>query len=151
MVNNFREGGLPTVILRPPAILGVGPTSTWGTRVPGMVLDGELTPQTSGDTTLAWVHVEDLADAVSVALEHDAAVGRTYNVVGGHTTWQRYVDDIRSWSDDEVPSPFEDDAEPGWRGEFSTDRIRTELDWEPSRDYEQAMGEIQEWWRNRES
>ena len=150
VVHNYHEEGLPTVILRPPAILGVGPTSTWGSRVPGMVLDGELTTQTSGETTLAWVHVDDLVDAVALALNEDTAVGRTYNVVGGHTTWQRYVDDIRSWADEELPSPFPEGAEAGWQGEFTTDRIRDELGWEPARSYEQAMEEIRQWWADQE-
>ncbi|MDX1657441.1 MAG: NAD(P)-dependent oxidoreductase [Nitriliruptorales bacterium] len=149
VVHNAHEDGLPTVILRPPAVLGPGPTSTWGTRVPGMVLDGELTTERSGETTLAWVHVEDLADAVVLALDRDEAVGNTYNVVGGHTTWQRYVDDIRSWSDDDLPSPFPPDAEPGWRGEFSTERIRNDLGWEPTRSYETAMEDIHQSWADR--
>lgn len=143
VVRQIQEEGLPSVILRPPAVLGAYPSSTWGTRIPKMVREGELKIQRTGDTTLAFVHIEDLVDAVLAALVEEAAVGRTYNVVGGHVRWQRYVDDIRSWWEDEdIPSPFPEDGEPGWTGEFSSERLRTELGWEPTRSYEDAMGEI---------
>ena len=67
-------------ILRPPAVLGAGPTSTWGRRIPGRVSAGEAVPLQRG-STFAFVHVDDLVDAILAAagLDPDA----TASVPGG--------------------------------------------------------------------
>src|SRR3712207_8393274 len=61
-------GGFPTVLVRPPAILGAGDTSIWNTLRPQEVRGGER--RANPVQTWAWVHVDDLA-----ALIADVATG----------------------------------------------------------------------------
>src|SRR5947209_2834037 len=52
-------GGLTTVLVRPPAILGAGETSVWNTLRPGAMRDGGR--RANPARTWSWVHVDDLA------------------------------------------------------------------------------------------
>jgi 2-alkyl-3-oxoalkanoate reductase len=138
--------GLVGAILRPPAVLGAGPTSTWGTRVPTRIRDGEG-PAIHPESTFGWVHVEDLVDAVVAALDADPEVvrGLTVNVVGGHVPFGTYRDEVASWFEDAPPSP-EPDAAP-WRGSYATDQLPANLAVRPDRSFEAAMQEIADQWQ----
>lgn len=142
-VERAAEEGLRTTILRPPAVLGWGPTSTWGQRIPARIRDGEPPFDPGAGTSFAWVHVDDLAEAAVLALRDEAAAGRTYNVVGGHETFGRYIADVRGWFDAEG-EPLDDAAR--WTGRMPAVRITQELGWEPSWDYETAMAEAASRW-----
>src|SRR3954468_2550666 len=61
-------GGLTTVLVRPPAIMGAGDTSIWNTLRPQEIRKGER--RANPAQTWAWVHVDDLA-----ALIADVATG----------------------------------------------------------------------------
>lgn len=137
-----RSQGLSVAVLRPPAVLGAGPTSTWGTRVPRRARDGEL-PAQHPSTTFGWVHVEDLVDAAVAALDSTAEV--TVNVVGGHTTWEVYVEAVRALFA-EAPPPPDADGDP-WTGWYATDRLPETLGVRPHRSYEEAMEEIAASWQ----
>jgi 2-alkyl-3-oxoalkanoate reductase len=134
--------GLSAQILRPPAVLGAGPTSTWGTRVPRRYRDGEL-PARPPAMTFGYVHVEDLVDAILASA--DSSVGRTCNVVGGHTTFGDYLAALRRF----LPAPPATEAvspdEP-WRGRYASERLATELGIHPSRSFDDAMEEIEASW-----
>ncbi|MFA9430631.1 NAD-dependent epimerase/dehydratase family protein [Egicoccus sp. AB-alg2] len=134
--------GLSIAILRPPAVLGAGPTSTWGTRIPQRYADGELPPRPA-ETTFGWVHVDDLVDAVLAALDDEAQA--TVNVVGGHTTFGRYLASLREF----VPAPPAtsaiSDGAP-WQGSYATERLPGVFGVRPSRDFATAMAEIQASW-----
>lgn len=145
VVEEAAAAGLATTILRPPAVLGWGPTSTWGQRFPEMLRDGTFPFTPNRGSTHVWVHVDDLAEVVAVALEDDRAVGRTYNVVGGHGSWEGYIDAVAAFVD-VAEDPFAGDPPPAWRGRFDGDRLRDELDLVPSRSFEQALAEIAEHW-----
>jgi 2-alkyl-3-oxoalkanoate reductase len=138
--------GLVGAILRPPAVLGAGPTSTWGTRVPARIRDGQA-PAIHPEGTFGWVHVEDLVDAILAALDADAEVvrGLTANVVGGHVPFGTYRDAVVSFLGD-VP-PFPDDPSEVWRGTYATDRLPANLDVRPQRTFEDAMDEIATSWQ----
>src|SRR3712207_1436883 len=56
-------GGLTTVLVRPPAILGAGETSVWNTLRPREVRRGER--RANPAQTWAWVHVDDLAALIA--------------------------------------------------------------------------------------
>jgi 2-alkyl-3-oxoalkanoate reductase len=137
--------GLVGVVLRPPAVLGAGPTSTWGTRVPRRLRDGEPLP-ISGRSTFGWVHVEDLVDAVLAAIDADAEVvrGLTANVVGGHLPFATYRDAVRGLFDDAPPAFEPEDA---WAGRYATARLVQTLDVQPQRTFEEAMDEIRTSWQ----
>lgn len=135
-----RDTGIETVVLRPPAVLGWGPTSTWGQRVPAWVGEGELPFSRDRRASLGWVHVDDLAEAVVLALADGHAVGKTYVVATGTTTWGEFLDEIVSWFPG-CADPFETADTPPTPRQWSADRIRTELGWEPTRSFATAMSE----------
>ena len=142
--------GLPATILRPSAILGVHPTSTWAVVVPKRVRDRQLKLLRGGGNTIPFVHVEDLVDAILLALQDRRAVGRVYNVLSGNGTWREYTDEVRTWFDTPPldPVPEEDAAaQLYWTGSFLADRIAAELGWRPARTYAEGMSEAAEYWR----
>jgi nucleoside-diphosphate-sugar epimerase len=142
--------GLRATILRPGAILGSGPTSTWGTRMPQMVLDGKVKLRRDGGDTIPFVHVEDLVDAVMLALHSDRAIGQVYNVADESHTWREYTDEIRRWFDlPELERIPDAEIQPGayWVGTASTERIRRELGFAPTRSYRDGMAEAERAWR----
>jgi nucleoside-diphosphate-sugar epimerase len=142
--------GLPATILRPVAILGVHPSSTWSVKIPERVRDGKIPLAIDGRNTWSWVHVENLADALVLALEKDAAIGRTYNVVDGQSTWRSFTDDIRRWfGAPPLPTKSREELAPGqyWTGRFSSQRLRRELGWTPRLSYWDGMAEAEAYWR----
>jgi len=152
VVLDAMKRGLDAVILRPGAILGAGATSTWATRVPQMVQEGKVKLRKNGTDTIPFIHVEDLVDAVMLALHSSRAVGRVYDVADEHHTWREYTDEVRRWFDlpelDRVPDA---EIQPGtfWIGTVSTQRIRRELGFAPTRSYRDGMAEAEHAWRER--
>jgi nucleoside-diphosphate-sugar epimerase len=149
------ERGLQATIFRLGAVLGVHPTSSWAVLVPEKIRSGRLTLTGDGDFALPWTHVESLRHAVALALATPASQGRAYNVVDGHVSWRRYVEEVRSWFRDAPPSA-ESFGEPGrpparsFVGRCANDRIRSELGYQPLRTYEEGMAEAAAWWRSAE-
>jgi 2-alkyl-3-oxoalkanoate reductase len=136
-------GGLRALVLRPPAVLGAGPTSTWGTHVPRRVRDRALPPRDPA-ATFAWVHVEDLVDVVLAGV--DSTVEATVNVVGGHTTFGVYLDRIARIVG-AVPSQVTGTSAPAdWRGQLATGRLRRVLGARPRRSFDEALDEIAAAW-----
>ena len=137
-------GGLPATILRPSAILGFHPTSTWAVVVPERIRDRRIKLLRGGGNTLAFVHVEDLVDAVFLALRNSCSVGGVYNVLDRNGTWLEYTDEVRTWFGtaplDEVPEA-EAASQTYFIGRFKADRLATDLGWRPSRTYAEGMAE----------
>lgn len=146
------ERGLPAVILRPGAILGAHRTSTWAVTVPSRIRDRQMKLRGDGREIIPWVHVEDLAEAVLLALDDDRAVGRVYNVTDGDMTWRGYTDQVRGWFGtaplEEIPV-----AEFGgyWMGRFDASRIRRELGYRPRHGYDEGMAEAAAHWARERS
>ncbi len=142
--------GLPAVILRPGAILGVHPTSTWAIKMPARVRDRQIKLTIDGRNTVPYVHVEDLVDAVLLALGSERAAGRVYNAVDGHMTWKDYTDEIRGWFGTPPLEVVPKDQVPdggNWTGNFDATRIRAELNYAPRRTYAEGMAEAGRHWR----
>ncbi|HEY6221065.1 MAG TPA: NAD(P)-dependent oxidoreductase [Candidatus Eisenbacteria bacterium] len=150
VVLDSAAGGLHSVILRPGAILGVHPTSTWAIKMPARVRDRQIKLTIDGMNTVPYVHVEDLVDAVLLALGSENATGRVYNVVDGHMTWKDYTDEIRGWFGTAPLEVVPKDQVPAggyWTGKFDAARIRAELDYAPGRTYAEGMAEAGRHWR----
>jgi len=85
------ERGLPLVVVRPASI--------WGPRSPSFVTEVvDLMRQrlmltvSGGGTDAGLCYVANAVDALLLAAEHDAAVGRVYNLHdGAGTTWAAYL------------------------------------------------------------
>ena len=142
--------GLHAVILRPGAILGIHPTSTWAVKMPARVRDRQIKLTIDGMNAVPYVHVEDLVDAILLGLGDDRAIGRVYNVVDGQMTWKAYTDEIRGWFGTpplEVIPKEEVPAGGYWMGKFDGRRIRNELNYAPRRTYAEGMAEAGRHWR----
>lgn len=146
------ERGLPGVILRPGAILGVHRTSSWAVRLPSRIRDRQVKLRGDGRESIPWVHVDDLVLAVLLALDDERAVGRVYNVLDGEMTWRRYTDDVRSWFG---TPPLEEIPESEFGGyataRHDSSRIRRELGYSPRHDYIDGMAEAAEHWARERS
>ena len=154
VVFDAMERGLPATILRPGAILGVHPTSTWAVKIPGMVRDRTLKLKHDGGDSWPFVHVENLVVAILLSIESDRAVGRAYNMVDEHRTWREYTDQIRGWFGTE-PLELIPRAElpPNgyWTGKIDASRIRSELGYAPKLTYDEGMAEAAAYWKTREA
>ena len=133
---------LDVVVLRPPAVLGWAPTSTWGQKVPAWVATGELPFAPDPRAHFGWVHVDDLVRAVELALVDPAAPGRTYVVAAGHVTQEEFLGEVASWFDG-APDPFEAADEPPVGRTWPSTAAREELGWAPTTSFEDAMAEAE--------
>jgi nucleoside-diphosphate-sugar epimerase len=143
--------GLPATIFRLGAVLGAHPSSYWAVKIPTNVRAGLVTLVADGIGPFPWTHIENLGHAIDLAVDNPAAIGRVYNLVDGHVTLGRYVEDVRAWFPDSLPAPRKEAEEGGTFAEHcSNERIRRELGYAPIRSYEQGMAEAAAWWRARE-
>lgn len=78
-----RETGLETVVLRPPLVYGPGVGGNFRTLL-SLVRRGLPLPLGSIRNSRSLVGVSNFASAIALALEHPAAVGRTYLVSDQH-------------------------------------------------------------------
>jgi nucleoside-diphosphate-sugar epimerase len=142
--------GFPATILRPGAILGAHPSSTWGVKIPQRVRDGTQKLVGDGESVMPFLHVENLVDAMLLVLGSARAVGRVYNVVDTHVSWRAFTDEIRNWfGTGPLPTVSPSEATGlNWKGRFSGDRIRSELGYAPRVSYEQGMKEAETFWRS---
>ncbi|MFC5379261.1 NAD-dependent epimerase/dehydratase family protein [Aquipuribacter nitratireducens] len=139
--------GLTTVLVRPPAILGPGPTSVWNTLRPQQVRDGDRGANPA--KSFAWVHVDDLA-----ALLADLAVGAVrpsgdpeQGPVAGGTTPVLVAGEPATWRDyhgtvcDALGVEPEWTDEPVWTGRIRPDRA-ARWGWAPRVDRAVALSEL---------
>jgi 2-alkyl-3-oxoalkanoate reductase len=141
--------GITRVLLRPPAILGPGPTSTWNTLVPDEMRSDQDSRRANPDRTFAWVHVADLASLATelalggIADAADAADGPlaggcvAVNVTASRATQRDYVGAVTAALG---LDPVWDD-EPGWTGTLLADRARA-WGWTPAFELAQALDEL---------
>lgn len=134
--------GLRTLVLRPPAVLGPGPSSTWGTRVPRMLAEGG-SPLPDPDATFGFVAIDDLTAALLAGI--DAAATGTLNVVGGHVPVGAYLDAVAAFTGGPT-RPSAPPERPGWRGRYTTDRLPAVLGLHPEVGFERAMAGIARAW-----
>jgi len=140
-------GGLTTVLVRPPAIMGAGDTSVWNTLRPQEIRNGER--RANPGQTWAWVHVDDLAaliaDVATGAVEtaddpkRGPVAGCTTPVIvaGEPATWRDYLGTVA----DALGVAPEWTDEPAWTGQLLTDRARG-WGWAPRVSLARAMDEL---------
>jgi len=93
-VRRLERQGLEVVILRPATVYGPGSKEVVGemakaiSRRQMLMIDG-------GRTIAGLVYVENLVDAVLLALREKAAAGEAFNVTDGlDVTWKRFLSDL---------------------------------------------------------
>lgn len=143
--------GITRVLLRPPAVLGPGPTSVWNTVRPAQVRDDEDARRAVPDRTFAWVHVDDLVRLVAdlatgrVATSSDPEDGPVaggciaVNVAAPSATVRDYHGAVTAalgvepvWADG-----------PAWTGQILTGRAHR-WGWYPQIDLAQALHELRD-------
>jgi nucleoside-diphosphate-sugar epimerase len=141
--------GITRVLLRPPAILGPGPTSTWNTLRPAAMRSDEQARRVIADATFAWVHVADLAtlaadlasgripDAPDPASGPVADVCTRLNVAAARATQRDYFEVVTGALGID---PVWEEA-PAWTGRILADRAHG-WGWTPTVDFAQASDEI---------
>ncbi len=142
--------GPTRVLLRPPAILGSGPTSVWNTLRPERLRNDPAEREVNPEQSWAWVHVDDL-----VALAADLASGRIttastvgdgpvegactpVNVAAGPATARDYYGTVTraigvepTWVD-----------RPAWTGRILSDRAHG-WGWSPKVELARALAELE--------
>lgn len=89
-----RERGLPVTILRPGIVVGGGAQPFHG-AVGQFVDEQHCLGWAPGNAPLPFVLAEDVAEAIFLALRSEAALGRTYNLVGDvRLTAREYVEEV---------------------------------------------------------
>jgi nucleoside-diphosphate-sugar epimerase len=138
--------GLPVTVLRPPAILGMAPTAYWSVRMAYLIATGDFALPGDGLATLPYVHVDNLIDAILLALRSDTAVGQAYNIIDGQTTWRAHTDHFRRWLGvGPLPSMPLEAVPPNyrWRGRCSGEKAIRNLGYVPRVTYAEAMAEAE--------
>lgn len=147
-VEALRDQGLVAAILRPSSVLGVGDTSTWGTKIPERQRGGEVSSR-NPEATFGWLHVDDLVDATIAALNTHANI--TANLVAGHVPYREYLDAIVA----AVPGAIDvaaitpDVYDQAWTGTYANQRAIALLGFTPRYSFREAMNEIAEDLRRR--
>jgi 2-alkyl-3-oxoalkanoate reductase len=144
-----RVDGITRVLLRPPAILGPGPTSTWNTLRPSEMRDDEDARRAISEMTFPWVHLADLA-----SLAADLASGRVpdaadpssgpvaqacipLNVAAARATQRDYFGAVTGALG---VDPVWEQA-PSWTGRLLADRAHG-WGWIPTVDLARALAEL---------
>jgi len=141
--------GITRVLLRPPAILGPGPTSLWNTLRPGAMREDAHAREAIADATFAWVHVTDLAslaaDLATGQIPDDAELAAgpaagaciALNVAAERATQRDYYEVVTHALGVEPVWH----AAPAWTGQILADRAH-DWGWTATVSFAQAADEI---------
>ena len=97
--------GMPTTLVRPANVYGLGRGSAWGDRfIAAIAQSGGLVVGDGDHNNAGLVHVENLSDAIYLAGTHADAPGGVFNVCDGEpVTWRRFTNDMASLADRPPP------------------------------------------------
>jgi nucleoside-diphosphate-sugar epimerase len=94
-----RSRGLPAVVLRPATVYGPGSVDVVG-DIARAIRGRHMLLIDRGRAIAGLCYVENLVDAVLLALRHDAAPGQTFNVTDRlPVTWRQFTDDLAAGLD----------------------------------------------------
>jgi len=90
LVLRFASRGLPAVILRPSIVYG--PYSAWSTRLIQELKDSQAALIDGGNGACNTTYVDNLVDAIFLAIESEQAVGRAFFITDGERiTWGDFI------------------------------------------------------------
>jgi nucleoside-diphosphate-sugar epimerase len=139
IVLNAAQRGLEAVVLRPVAVLSMHPHSFWGPRALDRARQTDA--PIFGCVDLPFVHVDNLVEAIVLALCTRAAAGRVYDVIDGYGATAAYLDAIAAATGRPAP-PLPLDA-PSMR--FRGERIRNELGYDPPARFDEFLQALRAW------
>jgi len=153
----FENGGMETVNLRFGNVFGVGLYTRWSTVIPKFVRQGmegqALTIYGDGNSSRDFVHVEDICQALTLALTKESVGGEAFNV-GGETIMIGKLSEIVSR---EVEKVMERKVKvtnlpprPGETKEFSYNlkKIKKGLGYKPEWDVEKGVIQLINYYQN---
>jgi len=127
---------LGVVVLRPGIILSMHPRSRWGPLAIERARASEESIMPFPE--MPYVHVENLVDAIALAMCSPIARGRTYNVVDGSADTTEYLAAVYG-AIGRAPPPIPPGAV---RERFPATRIRHELGWTPKERWGEFLDEL---------
>lgn len=90
VVLRFASRGLPAVILRPSIVYG--PYSAWSTRLIQQLKGGQAALIDGGNGACNTTYVDNLVDAIFLAVESEQAVGQAFFITDGERiTWGDFI------------------------------------------------------------
>lgn len=149
----YRERGLPTIVVRLFNTVGPRQSPAYGMVIPRLirqaVLGEPLTVHGDGRQTRCFAHVLDVVDAILRLLDHDLAIGKTFNIGSSEEISIRGIAEeiiARSGSDSRVVLiPYDEVYGPGFedmtRRVPETTKLRTLTGWAPRRSLADILGD----------
>lgn len=149
-----RERGLPTIVVRLFNTVGPRQTGAYGMVIPRLVRqalsDKPLTVFGDGCQTRCFTHVADAVRGIVLLLDHEAAVGQTFNIGSSHEVsiadLARLIIDRCGSSETVEFIPYEQAYPPGFedmeRRVPDTTRIRSLVGWQPDHSLDDILKEI---------
>jgi nucleoside-diphosphate-sugar epimerase len=152
---------LPGTVLRLPAVYGPG---DWQHRLFPYLkrMEDRRTAILMSEATAQWRwsrgYVENVAEAIVLAVANDRAAGRIYNVADAEALpeadWVRAIGRAAGWEgevlvlpEDRLPAHLRDQANKEQHWVVSTDRIRRELGYTDPIELDEALRRTVEWER----
>ena len=90
VVGHYAKRGFPAVILRPSIVFG--PYSSWSTKLVGKLREGKGVLIDEGRGACNTVYVDNLVDAILLALENEQAIGQTFFITDGEeVSWGDFI------------------------------------------------------------
>jgi len=86
----YEQRGLPLVVVYPGAVLGPGDTTPSGQFIKDYV-QGHIPVAAFAKSTMTWIHVRDVAEAIVRALEKEDNLGKKYLLGKYSLTFQEYM------------------------------------------------------------
>jgi len=90
----YKKRGLPLVMIYPAAVLGPGDSKATGQYIKDLI-NRRLPARVFEDSILTWVHVRDVAETISRALEKENNIAEKY-LVGKHQLTMREINEMIS-------------------------------------------------------
>lgn len=170
----FRETGFPVTVIRPSNVYGPR-AGTWVARGLRRMRDGRPILIGGGRGFAHPVYVENLVDGIILAAQRERAVGEAFNITDGITvTWRDFYTrygqiigcrprsiptevayalaifrELRGWITGEVPSLTRTLVrQVVGRAEYSIEKARQRLGYEPRVDFEEGMDRVEAWYHN---
>ena len=150
--NYHKQYGLPALSIRPFNIYGPGQVGEGAIhRFIVQALRGDaITIHNDGSQIRAWCFIDDMVDGILACLDHDAAVGHSFNIGNPRsvvTIYNLARQIVRlSGSDSEIKFVTWSNADVELRIP-NIDKARTLLDYEPRVDLEEGLARTIDWYR----
>ena len=148
------EFGLPTVSVRPFNVYGPGQIGGGAIRafIETALAGEDLVVRGDGSQIRAWCYVNDMVEALLLVLEHDAAVGETFNIGNSRSTVTIYdlAQRVQRLSGADIGIVFEPHRSPDVEIRIpNVDKARVVLGFEAKVDLDEGLEKTIAWYRER--